>query len=895
RPGCAKTESIEALMGYDRENLYLCVRTPYSGRLNYRTWRLFDMPLWGEESYEIFIYPPLTGTPEICQLVGNPAGDQADLKTLDIRWNGRWDWKTTVKDNEWLAELRAPFSGLGTPFPAAGDVWSFNLVNTEADAGWCWTQRYNDTGSFGRIKFGEDALTIRPGKIRREGDSITVDLSASGSSRLRELVGRLQLYGASDVLPRTEDTVRLHLKPNQKLEASLSVNASGLTSARVVLLVTEGNNCLYAHTIVFPPAPVTVRETKVTRKAEEARAASTPATGKEAEAYNRKWSAEELGETLLKASQWKESRIGLSDKVPPPWSPLKAEGQRLQCWGRTYQYENSLLPARILSQNKVLVEAAPCLVLKQEKREYRVSQAEVKIDQANESLVTVKANAQAGPFAVEMNTDYEFDGICRSELTISCPGKPAVLTGLRLVFPLVSEYCRFYHWNASISGHTPASDSGLVPEKGFSLDFFREIVWLGDNLTGFSWFAESLENWPLKDEKAIQSLSAASGKTRFFTVKLGDKPLKVERPLRLVFGFGATPVKPRAPDFRRRSWNESLDWCWFWGDGQYYPFHAQPEKARQHVARARLKGKEVMPCSSITFHGLYRFYEGYFGLIENPGLKHREMVLFEPLWRRTTLQAPLELPSGKHTADGNWFGKKFQPQGLTTLCAASDFQDYYLWELAKLVRETGLGAIYLDQPLYQCSNGHHGCGYINYRGQWASRMPIWAMRNMLKRIYNIFVQAHGQSFIRWHSSNQIPVPLIGFVDTFWDGENYGSGPQKVFEFYSELLSEGKMQAQHTGLQFGFYPDLLPELEDRYAPTPASVYDMMGLFLVHDSTVWPAHCRYPELVKYIQEKRFSFPLEKMRVAYYWERGGPVSVSPAPVKFIFHSVWQKNLLV
>jgi len=892
--GHIKAEKITVFLGYDKKYLYLLVRTPYSGKLNYRSWKLFDMPLWGEESWEIFIHPPFTGTPDFCQLIGNPASDQADLKMLDLRWNGRWDWKAVVTEKEWTAEFRADFLGIGTPVPVPGDVWTFNMVNTDADAGWCWTQRYNDTGSFGRLIFGSDSFSIKPGPLLVEKEKISVPVQVSGGEKKREIIVCLELYGEKDVLARSGQTKSLVVPAGKKVEVFLSAGTGGLSSGRVVIAVKEKGINIFYHSILFPESEPTLRQGMRVEKVESVKKPQQEEKAAE-EAYNRRWSAQQLGETLLESSRWKEEKAGLSENVPPPWSPMEVEGQKISCWGRTYEYQESLFPATVISQGKTLIGKAPYLLLKTKGKQFLVSKAKVETEKINAGLVRVKTKSETGPFQVEIITDYEFDGMAKAELKISCPEEKTILTGINLVIPLSSDCCHLYHYTSGVSGHAPASDSGIIPEKGLSLNFFREILWFGDTTAGFSWFAESLENWPVKDEEEIEKLGPAGGKQRLLTIKLGDKPFLLERVLRYVFGFGATPVKPRPADFRRKGYCEAVDWRWFWGDGQYYPFFSHPEKARQHVQQARSQGKEVMPCSSIVFHGLYRFYESYFGLIENPGLKHREMLLFEPVWRKTTIQEALTLPSGRHTAEGSWYGKKFQPQGIASLCPASDFQDYYLWQLAKLVKETGLGAIYLDQPLTRCASSHHRCGYINYKGEWTGRLPIFAMRNMMKRMYNIFVQQHGYSFIRWHSSNQIPIPFIGFIDIFWDGENYGSGPQKVFEFYSKLLPEGKMQSQHTGIQFGFIPDLLPEFEKRYAPAPASIFDMVGYFMVHDSTVWPAHCLYPELVKWLQEKRFSFDLKKMKVAYYWQGDSPVSVTPETVKFILHYGQSKGLLV
>ncbi|NCO33780.1 MAG: hypothetical protein AUJ92_10250 [Armatimonadetes bacterium CG2_30_59_28] len=930
-------DPIIAHVGYDQRYLYMTIRTPYQGKLNARHWKQFDMPLWGEESYEIFLHPPYTGVPDFCQLVGNPYGDQADLKMLNLKWNGKWDWSATVTDSEWIAELRADFAGIGTPPPGNSAIWTMNVVNTEANAGWCRTQRYNDSDSFGVMRFDRDAPVVRPGQFEIAKDSVTVPVQLLGSKRPCSLGLTLEVYGKADVLPAIVDARQLTLSPGKSEQLSLVVKRSGLPEGKAVLRIAEGSTTLFFHTVDFPVAAPQVRqgipEELALADADKPAAApaATPSTDEE-KAYQRKWSAEELGKTLLDNSKWINNKLGISGEVPKPWTgievigewgngvtgatnpqtgrspntptahsphypitPLPSHPVTLRCWGREYVYNNSLLPVQIRSGGEELLAAPARFVLAQKRKLIAFGNARVEVHKVNNGLVRVRSVARSGNFQLELLTDYEFDGMGKVEMTLSCPDTADFVDGFRVEFPLAESRCTLYHLTSSRSGHAPSSASDRLPATGLNLDAFRELVWLGDNERGFCWFAESMEDWQIGDEKRIQKISASRAGGRVFSIKLADRSFRVERPWKLVFGIQATPTRPRPEHFREIANMDSVAWCWFWGDGAYYPWQSNVDKAKAQIAGARKDGKEVMPCSSLNFYGLYRFYESLFGKVPDPGLIVPEAMLWGPLWSVQTTPTSLPTIPERHTASGNWYGKRFQPHGLQGLCVASPWQDFYVWKLNELIQQTGLGALYLDQPLFPCSNAHHGCGYVDYKGEWTPRAPIFAMREMIKRIYRLFYDAHGKTFIRWHCSNQIIVPAMSFVDIFWDGENYGSGPHKVSEFYSKILSADRLQAEHTGLQFGFSPSILPEFEDRYAPSPASIQDMMGLMMVHDVSVWDGHTSHTGYPRQLENLRLSHDLPNKKVIHYWDGDRRVQVGPATVKFILHFSKEKSLLI
>lgn len=893
QPGHLIAEKVKAYIAYDERYLYLGIRTPYKGRLRAKNWKRWDAPLWGEESYEIFLHPPYTGSPDFCQLVGNTFGEQSDLKMLNRAWDGKWDWRTSVKDDVWTAEFRADFQGIDTPPPGDLAVWTMNILNTYACAGWCPTQRYNDSGSFGVLRFDKSAPIIRPDNFIVNEKEICVPLEIQGGAKRRRLDARLQVFGGKDVLPAREDRKKVVVGPGERRQLELRVDVEEVPTGKAVLIISDAADILYCQRFMFPVTPERVREPfpkdeKKAASVSETRAKSETPLSEEEKAYRRKWTASQLGETLLESSEWMDNELGRSDLVPKPWIPMRVDGQTIECWGRKYVYDSSSLPVQIISKDKPLLSAPMEFILSANGEDYHFRKAEVDITQVNDGLIDVVTISDSGPFRLKLKASYEFDGMAKMELSLSCPDDVSSVDALRMVVPLRAENVRYYQLTSSISGHAPSTNSDRMPVDGLRLNDFREVVWLGDAVRGFCWFAEGMKGWRLKNERSVQVVTPDENGTRELIVKMIEKPLTLERPWKIVFGVQATPNKPLPADFRQLADRSAIQWCWFWGEGHYYPFQSTfTDKAREHVAKYRKKGKEVMPCSSLCFYGRYHSQNAFFGANPKGGLMYRELMLWGPLWQRTTL--PTRLPSvpEKHTAPGKWFDKKNEPSRLTSCCANSPWQDYYIWRLAQTIEETGLGAIYLDNPIYQCANEHHGCGYVDYKGEWRPSCPIFAMRNMVKRIYKLFHEAHGKSLIKWHSSNQYVPPILSFVDVFWDGENYGSGPHKVFEFYSETLSPGRMIAEHNTLKYGVASDLLPEFEERYAPSIASERDMMGLMMTHDTNCWPAHAPHPELIRHIQGLKLKYPLDEMKVEYYWDEDPRIRITSKDVVFImFH---------
>lgn len=898
-----RAEDIHGYIGYDEKYIYMAIRTPFAGKLRAKAHKERDLPIYGEESYEIFLYPPFTGVPIYVQLVGNPYGAQCDLKIMDASWNGKWDWKTSVHDGEWICELRASFEGIDAAPAGDKSIWTMNICNGRADALWSKTQRYHDTGAFGILRFETGAPVIRPGQIKVVGSEILIPLEILGGSQAQELSVALQLYGLKDVLPAKEEARIVKVAPGSKENFELRLPVGEIKTGKLALFVREGENELFFHSVDFPAVPMIVRDGFREENSEQQARVSAAETDKDKEltpaekAAKQKWTPEELGKTLDESTKWLHNTLGLANDVPKPWTPMEVDGQTVKCWGRSYIYQNSLLPVQIESVGCKLFTGPARFVLKQGTKTHIFDKASVEIERVSEALVRVHTAARSGPFLLELTADYEFDGMAKIESKLICPEVMATVDRCYLEFPLAPTQSRLYHLTSSRSGHAPSTDSDEVAESGMSLDAFREVIWLGSINRGFCWFAEGMENWKIMNEKNIQTIEPVRDGTRLFRIKLAEKPFQVEQPWKLVFGIQATPMKPRAANARFLSdFRTSTDWRWEWGDGEYYPFMSEHmDKARERVAKMRAEGKESMPCSSLVYYGKYSNHFATFGELTHPGMIHPELLIWGWQWKFSGEHLKFSGIPERQTAPDGWYGKKWAPRGLEGLNPASDWQDLYIYKLHKLIQDTDLGAIYLDQSIRGSKHDEQGCGYVDYKGEWAPSCPIFGYRKMIQRINRIFYDAHGKTFIRWHSSNQLPPPIVSFIDVFMDGENYAHGSHKVFEFYSKVLSPGRMQAQHTGLPFGWAPDLMPNMELRYAPSPASTRDLMGWFMVHDSTVMPIKCSHNALNAFLQKKRLSYPLNEMKILYYWDNDPRLKIAPGTIKSIFHYKADMGLLI
>ena len=241
---------------------------------------------------------------------------------------------------------------------------------------------------------------------------------------------------------------------------------------------------------------------------------------------------------------WLGSAEGLSPDLPAGWLPVEAQGSVVRVWGREYRFDNGLFMTAATAKGASLLAGAPIEArLRWRGGEAAVSGPPASVGELSSARVGLAASGEAGPFRLEGTITVEFDGMVRTDFTLS--GPPDVpLEELIVRIPLEAEHAKYlYHYPGRWG---TAYNAGALPPEGWTHSF-KPLVWLGDEERGFCWFTESDRNWaPLDNEEAIQI--KREGERVVLQLNVIKSPQLLASPLQYTFGFQATPVKEVTED-----------------------------------------------------------------------------------------------------------------------------------------------------------------------------------------------------------------------------------------------------------------------------------------------------------------------------------------------------------
>ena len=150
-----------------------------------------------------------------------------------------------------------------------------------------------------------------------------------------------------------------------------------------------------------------------------------------------------------------------------------------------------------------------------------------------------------------------------------------------------------------------------------------------------------------------------------------------------------------------------------------------------------------------------------------------------------------------------------------------------------MMTEHGIDGVYLDgtsEP-WGCTNRRHGCGYD--KPDWSVGMtyPIFATRQMMKRIATIVTKHNPAGQVNVHQSTCMTIPTLGFATSYWDGEQLQTVSRKRSAL--DVLPLDSFCAEFMGHNWGVPAELL-----WYGSGPFRRVEAMSLGLLHDIPVRP---------------------------------------------------------
>ncbi|MCP4374803.1 MAG: hypothetical protein GY794_01280, partial [bacterium] len=278
--------------------------------------------------------------------------------------------------------------------------------------------------------------------------------------------------------------------------------------------------------------------------------------------------------------RWLDSKIGLTDIPPAPFTPVKAQltnmGWTNNILGRSIVLDNygmpKLLSSRIdMDQIKQTGRRlnAPVLSLQPGKL-FPASKAAIKLVSQTQQRVSYQSTSDQGDYTLQIDTSIEADGYMRQRLTIRA--KKDITLNPKLTFTAPADTFRYLKVKDSPGGYfTPRT----APIKG-GLNY--NIIWMGDYNIGIAfkpkndkdeWNCDNLTNrtmpnpdaWDNDGKGAYTFTIDKTTKTHTAVVSAGQVTLTAGKELRLNYALFLTPFKPLTP----RHWNEFR---------YYHPSHA---------------------------------------------------------------------------------------------------------------------------------------------------------------------------------------------------------------------------------------------------------------------------------------------------------------------------------
>lgn len=610
------------------------------------------------------------------------------------------------------------------------------------------------------------------------------------------------------------------------------------------------------------------------------------------------------------------NRLGITDQVLAPFTPVAVAGDTVQVVGRAYALDGLGLPRSVTSLGRELL-AAPIVLVADGKEVLRGTGAFV----ATTPLEAVYEGAATLPAAiVKTRCTIELDGCVKVELGLE-PGARSLepdgqLKSLWLDIPLRDAEMPLWHVTSTTlrvnpAGSTPSGEGLIWDSTRFAdgnwFGNFKCYLWLGDVERGLCWFADNDRGWELgldakgQPNVACQQLFRQDG-VLTLRVNLVQPPVAIQEPRTIVFGLMASPGKPMPKDWRlvdyrdqsafnmcytapttfssKQPWGNDFtiaDWCYARRTGRPGPKPEEIEvwKQRNFPADMDPKFRESMINLALgPFYGNFspqqKYYTMYFDEFHTTAQAHRETHVFQSEW------------------SGAWYGKLLDHPtredhkmwGIGVAGVVPSHRDFACWYAAEWVRR-GIGCYFDNAFPTRAYDLLTTNAYRLPNGQVQPSAGIWARRDYLRRIWTIhrtLAPPDAIPVIMIHMTNTLILPYMVWGDQNLDLEwKFGPEPQQS-KFTPDFL-----RAESCGRQTGSVPFVLDRILDAKSKAEEAVAarTKFGVMAVHECRWWGRE-HYGDLVKLMLD--FGYGQEDCTVWNYWQPECPVTASDPDCKLL-----------
>jgi hypothetical protein len=489
--------------------------------------------------------------------------------------------------------------------------------------------------------------------------------------------------------------------------------------------------------------------------------------------------------TIPEPPAWLGNKIGISDKVPIPFEPVRVEGNAVSMWGRTYHFDQSIFPSRIVNQGVDQIAGPAELVLEQNGTKVEWKRISTKVAAEKETDAVLNFGAKSKAASVEGTATIEYDGWAMFDFTVTPAKGKETIDALRLEIPFPRSEALFMRTHGPIAtwaGETMRTaligdvknDANEKATEGLRSQFgdawmpdgwkdngeFIFQAYVGNDERGLFVVQDTEENRFLKGGNVgIRN----EGDVTVLEIHLVDTPTEIKKPLHYQVALVAVPFKKYRYDLEylismcgghNPNWvidNDFIGWIrgallWEWGrlEKDMEPHPDRPDRLSGMVkdfARADMLGVVNTTCM----------------MSPSP---HAPFDTYQDEW---VIEPAYQIP-----------GHQGSEVDLVMVTTSGSFADYYLWWAKQRIEKDGIGGLYFDMvsPVGNL-NQLSGDGWTDENGERHMTSNIFSLREIYKRLYTMLKEEGAKRgtefYIYQHSAAG---PITAFEDHLCKGEGF---------------------------------------------------------------------------------------------------------------------------
>ena len=623
---------------------------------------------------------------------------------------------------------------------------------------------------------------------------------------------------------------------------------------------------------------------------------------------------------------WEQTKLGTSEKVYSPFTPIEVKGNVLKTALREHTLGPLGLPEQIVCTSpqtgvaKPILAAPMRLVVKADGKERPVEAEAFLFNDTSPSRAIGRTRLDAAGVGGRLLASWDHDGTMWVQLFLPADGQ-RTLTEITLEIPLRADVATMIHANADrirapVAQKIPAGEGVVWDASKVACDDyiknFCPYIYLGDAVRGLCWFAENDSGWSW-DRKTPNLDVVRKGDQVILRVHFINKPTVFDKSRVITFGLLAAPVKPRlspgGPNWWRYRYMRDkyallgTDINWFGvGCGSVYPIDRDLDLWKM-LARGNKEKLSDADVQATVDRGL-KFFEPY-GAAEvktwEAHVRHnlrshlgQKMIFY---YNRATIQRVEEFETFKDewaledlrsTAKGNGIGE-------IKIVPSSSYIDHALYWYAKSFELGGNQGVYWDNffiaPTF---NTQMSDAYAEPDGRIIPAAGMGALRELARRTF-IMMNERGMLPITFpHMTSFNPLPMMAFATVQYDWEwKYSEGDVQ------DRFTREQILLMSTGDLAGVWPVPLSDA-GKLQDDPWTQRTFAAVRLVHELDGYGGFGGWGKAAE--ANLKLAAPILKildepgLTVYRYWDdRPQPVAATNPDVPTIVYSVPGKQAVV